>query len=490
MYYNENEIDNGNLYINIIKLVSVYALSGVLIYGMMKLTQVFKINLKEIKSKTQELSHANTSLLHEILRSEKAHSLLEEEKIKYQTLFDQSLDAILILKNNCIVSCNKKASTLFDCENNDLIGINLFNFSQNLQEFNLDSKKLSETYINQALKGNPKIFEWQFKSRTNKNFYAEVSLFKITIKDVDHLQCLIIDISDRKEKEKVLEKYREHLEFQVNERTEALIQTNEELLQTNEKLNSINNLLIEEVKNRKDAQLKLEELNAMKDKLFSVIGHDLRNPFNNIINMSELLLNRTHLINSDKAVPYLQHINIGAQTGYNLLENLLQWARSQTGNIKINAEKIQVSEIIRNTLSFFLVSANNKNINIEILIDNSLYIYADLRMTETIFRNLISNAIKFTPEGGKIKISAEVEKDTIKINIQDSGIGISQEKIKLLFNPDSTISTKGTNGENGTGLGLLLCKEFIDKNNGKIIAYSDSNGATFSIILPQPYSVI
>jgi signal transduction histidine kinase len=167
------------------------------------------------------------------------------------------------------------------------------------------------------------------------------------------------------------------------------------------------------------------------------------------------------------------------------LENLLQWSRIQSNNIEYQPQNLKIVEIVSNSVSVFFLHANKKNITIQLYIDSRFYIFADYNMITTVVRNLISNAIKFTYRNGKIIISAKRENDFIEISIADSGIGIRFENIKKLFQIDQKFKTDGTAGEEGTGLGLILCKEFIEKNRGKIWAESVfGKGSTIKFTLP------
>jgi len=292
----------------------------------------------------------------------------------------------------------------------------------------------------------------------------------------------------------------------VGERTRELEDTNkllitrqsrieeqsEELRVHSENLKETNDLLVEKqrVIQEQDAQLlqtnqQLSVLNSTKDRFFSIIAHDLRNPFHVVGGFSELLLRDLERLPKEKVVKYLQLIYTSSKSGNMLLENLLQWSRSQTGNISFEPCNLNLLEEVEDTINFVEGDTQRKNISIEPQIDKALLVFADENMIKTIFRNLISNAIKFSNEHGKIIIKATVLKKYVEISVIDNGIGISYEGKKMLFRNDTILTTKGTMQESGTGLGLILCKEFVEKHNGTIRVESEiEKGSAFIFTLP------
>lgn len=236
-----------------------------------------------------------------------------------------------------------------------------------------------------------------------------------------------------------------------------------------------------------DSELKLRELNATKDKFFSIIAHDLKNPFNDLIGFTQLLALNIDKYDKKRIEKFTQIIHQSSKLAYNLLENLLDWSRAQTGTLNYNPEKILINNIIDENVSLLESTANNKNLKIYSELDNLVYVYADKNMVRTIIRNLISNAIKYTNQGGFIKIQNYCNKKMCEISISDNGIGISEENLDKIFKIDESFSTIGTEREKGTGLGLILCNEFIEKNGGELWVKSEPDkGSTFSFTLPLP----
>jgi signal transduction histidine kinase len=233
----------------------------------------------------------------------------------------------------------------------------------------------------------------------------------------------------------------------------------------NKELSTLNENLEKKVEERTH---QLEELNKTKDKFFSIIAHDLKNPFNTLLGFTELIKENFDKYDNEQLKYYISILYDTADHGYSLLLNLLEWSRSQTGSIRMEQEVLEINKIVDDALRLLENSAEKKQIKINTSISNSETVFADFNMLQTVIRNLISNAIKYTNTGGEISIKSVRKNKFLIVSVKDNGIGIKPEIIDKLFRLDQNISTKGTNDETGTGLGLLLCKEFIEKNGGKI----------------------
>lgn len=230
----------------------------------------------------------------------------------------------------------------------------------------------------------------------------------------------------------------------------------------------------------------LEAINTTKDKFFTIIAHDLKNPFNTVIGISDVLINKYDLYSKEKTIEYLEQINRYSKNAFNLLENLLQWARSQTGSLKINFKKANVLAVVDEVFELFNVSAKQKNIHFEKEVDPDLHGYFDIPMVTTVVRNLVANALRYTPEHGTIKIKTEEQNDMLTIQVKDSGVGIEPQKMESLFRIDVRQNDYETSELDGTGLGLIICKEFVMKNGGDIWVESKINqGTTFYFTLPK-----
>lgn len=233
----------------------------------------------------------------------------------------------------------------------------------------------------------------------------------------------------------------------------------------------------------------LKKLIATKDRFFSIIAHDLKNPFNSLLGFTNLLITQYSNIDDKKRLEYAQIINDAAKNGYQLLENLLFWSRAQLEKIELKFKEFDIELVIRQEILNLNIQAISKNINIELHCDIIPIVHADKQTTEFIVRNILSNAIKYSNEQSNIEIFLKDLPYSIEVAIKDYGIGIKQEKIHSIFSLDEIVTTKGTNQETGTGLGLVLCKEFIEKNGGKISVESNvGKGSIFKFTLPKQQS--
>ncbi len=265
-------------------------------------------------------------------------------------------------------------------------------------------------------------------------------------------------------REKKLQNDKKILEQKVMERTVQIEEQNQLIISKNQEL---------------------KELNNTKDKFFSIIGHDLGNQFNIIVGFSEEVVSNFKKLDAKEVEHHLSNIYKSSKYASELLDNLLTWAKIQTKSIKYNPKVIDVYAEVIELIDFLEGAFTKKNINISVDVKENLLIFADVNMFSTVFRNLVTNAIKFTPENGTILISIKKKSEFCEISVKDNGIGISEENISKLFRIDSNHSTLGTNGEKGTGIGLVLCKEFIDKHKGNISVKSKVGvGSQFIFTLP------
>lgn len=229
----------------------------------------------------------------------------------------------------------------------------------------------------------------------------------------------------------------------------------------------------------------LESLNSSKDKFFSIISHDLRNPFNSLLGFSELLANNIEDLTEQEIKDSAKTLNRTAHNLFNLLTNLLEWSKLQNGTFKIEKTEIILSEVINYTLDSFSESIRAKDIAIMRETESELKVLADRNMIDSAVRNLISNAIKFSNTGGIITIGCIANGKAAELFVTDSGVGIPEEDQERIFKIEKQFSTEGTNNEKGTGFGLLLCKEMVEKNGGSIRFKSKRDeGSTFTISLP------
>lgn len=271
---------------------------------------------------------------------------------------------------------------------------------------------------------------------------------------------------------KGLEKKKRDLEKLVMERTKELKDKSEKLeIQTKELDLSNKNL---------------KTINKTKDKLFAIIAHDLKSPFNTILGMLSLLMEGYDSFDDAKKKEMMSYIDSSSKNLYKLLENLLEWARSQTGSMEFNPKPFVLMDVVAGNIQLTERQAEEKNIKVACTCSEEITVFADKNLLNTVFRNLLSNAMKFTRDGSiTITMTKNIADNCVEVRIIDTGIGIEPERIKNIFSVSSGKTTLGTSGETGTGLGLILCKEFVERNGGKIYIESEfEKGSTFIFTIP------
>lgn len=265
-----------------------------------------------------------------------------------------------------------------------------------------------------------------------------------------------------------------------------LIEQNLVMFQLNEEINNLQRRLIKKTHHLEEALLELEKMNIDKDRFLKIISHDLKNPFNTLLGFSQLLLKNIHKYDRNKIEKQLKIINQAMSKTYVLLDDLVIWSKSQSGKLPFNPQKLNFNRICQEVIYSLEGGARFKNISIKLKENESINLFVDYNMMKTILRNLISNAIKFTDSNGSITIYSEKKEDEITITVSDNGRGISEEDKKKLWQASEEYSTLGTNKEKGTGLGLKLCKEFVEKNGGRIWVESElGKGSKFKFSIPS-----
>jgi len=255
--------------------------------------------------------------------------------------------------------------------------------------------------------------------------------------------------------------------------------TNRLLKYQNQQISEANEALRESEKN-------LMELNATKDKFFSIISHDLKNPFSSLLSISELMVENFNDTDRDDHRAGFRKINQSVKHLLNLLENLLTWSRSQRGRIKYEPLRFNLSALIQENLNLHRLAAEKKGIILAAQEQEDIFAYGDRDMINSVVRNLMTNAVKFTDRDRKVEVRIDSIGGLLQVNIVDEGIGIPGEYINKLFNIDEKYKGTGTAGEKGTGLGLIICREFVEKNGGEISVQSKPGvGSTFSFTLPM-----
>ncbi|GAK55027.1 response regulator receiver protein [Candidatus Vecturithrix granuli] len=272
-----------------------------------------------------------------------------------------------------------------------------------------------------------------------------------------------------------------------------LEEQNRILQQLNRELERFNATLEQQVRDRTaelEAQkLELAELNASKDKFFSIISHDLRSPFNALLGFAQILSENLERYTLEEIQQKVIYIRTAAERLYALLENLLTWSRIQRGAIEYDPEPLDLAEIVEDNVALFMPNAEQKQIRLHNSIQAQTFVYADYSMLNTVIRNLTSNALKFTSSGDHVSLSVMVAERLVEVAVSDTGVGIPAEVLPTLLRIDTHHTRVGTAGEKGTGLGLVLCKELIEKNGGQLWVESEAGkGSTFKFTLPRPPS--
>jgi len=279
-------------------------------------------------------------------------------------------------------------------------------------------------------------------------------------------------------REQNLVKEKRILEEKIVERTTEIARKNISLEEQKEEIETTN----EELMKQKD---ELNELNAMKDTFFSILAHDLKNPFSSLYSLSGLVLQNFQNMDEDEQLTALEKIKDSSKLIYNLLNNLLTWSQSQRGDINYQPGRFLLTNMVNSSINLHKVSAETKGVWINSGVSGELYAFGDREMISTVLRNLINNAVKYSHKGGVIEVNVTEKDDMLEVVVSDQGVGISMENTEKIFRIDAKVKSPGTHGEKGTGLGLILCKDFVEINKGQIWCESEEgSGSTFHFTIP------
>jgi PAS domain S-box-containing protein len=370
--------------------------------------------------------------------SRKAEKLIQQSEEKYRMLVENSLQAMMIIQKGKIIFANSKLEELtqYDVEYLSNLGRQWLKLIIHPDELHKSIRDIKDALDGKAVTSKN---EYRIIRKDGKTRWIETLSSVVDYQDQPSMLVVAIDITDRKEAESFL------------------ISSGD----------------------------KLRQANAMKDKFFSIVAHDLKNPFNAILGFSNLLYEAYDNFDQAQRKAFIKNICEASENTFKLLQNLLDWSRTQTGNIEYRPVIIDLSVIANENMAIMQASATSKKVKISMKIPYNTTAFADENMVKTVMRNLISNAVKFTGRDGRVDIIAEKLSNVVMVCIQDSGVGIEPENLSRLFRIDEQIKTKGTENETGSGLGLILCKELVEKNNGKIWAESKpGEGSRFCFTLP------
>ena len=400
-----------------------------------------KLN-KLVAERTHELEQnqiATLNLLNDLKKENEARKKIEKELREseelFRNIFEYHTAVKLIIDPNTgvIIDANLAAERYYGWSKEQLK-------QMMIQDINTFSPQEIGKAMEKASKREQEYFEFQHRLADGSIRDVEVFSGKVEVKGKTLLHSIVHDITERKKAEEAL----------------------------------------------KEREARLRELNSTKDKFFSIISHDLKSPFNAIIGFSKLLTEQVQKKDYKGIERYAMIIQHSSQRAMDLLLNLMEWSRSQTGRMEFNPELIEIVSLINEVAILLNHAAQQKSITIYTECPNKATVYADRVMIGTILRNLISNAVKFTNLGGTIVVSAEQKQDEFWITVSDNGVGIQANVIERLFRIDKNYSTPGTQNEGGTGLGLILCKEFVEKHGGKIWVESEvGKGSKFYFTIPK-----
>ena len=390
-------------------------------------------------------------------------SLSEE---RYRTVVNSLNEVIIQLDDHGAIKFhNPTWNDLIELDKNEVS----VNFWENLS---LDYAESYKKSFNKLISGELECFKQEIKIRTSSGKFKWVDSFSqlLSNKNSDSIKILVtlLDITERKQAEIEIQ----HFIARLQEQKLQIEKSANDIMDMNVKLTQ--------------SESQLKELNASKDKFFSIIAHDLKSPITGFLGVSELLLHEFDELSAEEIKQLTNNIYRSANAIFNLLENLLSWSRIHTGRMQYTPSEFNLSESILSMIEVYHLSAFKKKINLETQIEDNIVMFADKNMIDTIIRNLLSNAIKFTPENGKVTLRIKTIDHIVQILVVDTGVGMNEKILNSLFRIDTHTSSLGTNGERGTGLGLILCKELIEKNKGIISVNTELGiGSTFEVSIPK-----
>ena len=412
------------------------------------------------------------------------------DKNLYNTLDFLPEGYFVIDDNFKVIYWNKSLELLTDIDKVKILNTKLENTFPNFKQ------ELYKRRINPIFKGGPPVV---FSAKLHKNLFTQYKsqneyYYQVTISSLRITEEKYHALFSIENRSKIYNQFDEL----INLRDKALNEVDEKekintkLIDQHAEIQKAFSILTGKNLQIEKQKQQLLELNATKDKFFSIIAHDLINPLSALMGYSSLIVDSFNTYTLDEIKQMMGVMNDSIKQTFDLLQNLLQWSRAQSGKLENNPVKVDLKEIADNNIKLFTNNILEKNIEIKNLLPDKLLVYVDKDMINTIFRNLISNAIKFTPKGENINIVHEQQTEDIEqkgkfviISVNDTGIGIEPGDMKKLFRIEETLTTVGTNNEKGTGLGLLLCKEFAEIIGGDIWAKSKiGKGSSFYVKIP------
>jgi PAS domain S-box-containing protein len=382
----------------------------------------------------EELLIENENLKKLLLEKVDIENSLNESKIKYQLFFNSTADAIFIHDSSGnILDVNQSACNEYGYSYSEFLSLNASQIDIPEQSIYIQER------IIELIKNGYVAFETIHQRKDKIQIPIDVKAKKIVFNGKSLVLSICRNISERKQIELIVQKQNDEL----------------------------------------------KKLNTDKDSFITILGHDLKSPFNSILGFLDLLKSNIRQYDIDKIENFINIISNSAKTTFNLLENILFWVRANSGKIPYEPQKLNFGTICTEIIENLRLTANAKDITINYFTADEVNLFADENMLKTVLRNLVSNAIKFTNKNGRIDIYSEINNANMIITVSDNGLGIEPDTLIKLFDISHKISTDGTANEKGTGLGLILCKEFVEKHGGKIWVESElGKGSNFTFTLP------
>jgi len=421
--------------------------------------EAVKIGAQDYLSKMQVDGNLLYRTIQYAIERKKIEEKLRESEERFRSTFDKAAIGIAHISQGAHwLTVNKKFCDIVGFGEEEILSQSLDAISF-LKNNDYDENFLIKLWNHEI----PEVkFEKTYKRNDNSIVWIRVTLsfVEASYDEIPYIIAIVEDITEKKNAEEQIKNYVAELQKNKDE---------------------IERKSLELQKLTED----LKELNASKDKFFSILAHDLRSPFSALLGISDFLNQHIDELDHDEIKDFSNHLNRSLNGVFRLVENLLQWSRVQSGRIEYEPVQFNLNSLIDEIVELYKPGLTSKQIKLIKKIGKCIDVYADKNMIDTVLRNLISNAVKFTHQKGKIEILVEEQNEIASISIIDNGMGISEEDQKKLFKIDETISTEGTDKEKGTGLGLVLCKEFIEKNSGKIwVGSKIGYGSKFTFTLP------
>ena len=401
--------------------------------------------------------------------------VLAHSEQQVRAILEHTVEAVITIgEDKMMKTFNPSAERMFGYAVNEVIGQNVSVLMEPADAKSHDKhvQKYLDTGKARIIGIGPR--EVTGRRKNGKVFPIELNVSEFFIGSERHFIGTLRDITQRKAVEEALQQNENDLKNQIFEMRDK-----------EERLEAQGMELVELAEEAAEVRDQLDTLNKQKDRFFSIIAHDLKSPFNALLGFSSILETSSDTLGKEQITEYSGLIHRAAGQAFALLEDLLDWSRLQMDKVEFELQPVGMDETVDACLFLFEPIARAKKIKLSTKFEKGLTVSADRQMLDTILRNLINNAIKFTPAGGNISLTVDKDGEWINVAVTDTGVGMAPEKVKKLFLIEEKTSTKGTDGEAGTGLGLQLCKDLVDKQGGEIsIESAVDRGSTFRFRLP------